>query len=241
MKKLIALILALVMCLAMAACGQEPAAEEPAAAGNSDLASAKEYLATMYRDAPSTHVEDYQVVGRLMVGDIAYTVEWTADSETVKFTADDSGMVTVDIDEKNPEELKYVMTATIADAEGNTETVSFEQRVPAAVIITEDMSDEDIVKSAYTLENGLSIADPETQTLTGKIVKIKDAYSEKYNNIGVIIQVGELEDMPVLCFRLSGEGIADLKEGDTITVTGVITNYEGTIEFDAGCTLDAIA
>ena len=29
-------------------------------------------------------------------------------------------------------------------------------------------------------------------------------------------------------------------DGATITVTGTIKNYKGTIEFDKGCTLDAI-
>ena len=28
--------------------------------------------------------------------------------------------------------------------------------------------------------------------------------------------------------------------GDTITVSGTIKNYKGTIEFDKGCTLDAV-
>ena len=28
-----------------------------------------------------------------------------------------------------------------------------------------------------------------------------------------------------------------LKEGDEITVTGILKNYKGTVEFDKGCTL----
>ena len=31
-----------------------------------------------------------------------------------------------------------------------------------------------------------------------------------------------------------------LTEGDTITVTGLLKNYKGTVEFDKGCTLDAV-
>ena len=49
-----------------------------------------------------------------------------------------------------------------------------------------------------------------------------------------------LEDMPVQCYRLSGEGADTLAEGDTITVTGLLKNYKGTVEFDKGCTLDAV-
>ena len=48
--------------------------------------------------------------------------------------------------------------------------------------------------------------------------------------------VGGLNDYAIQCFRLSGEGADKLAVGDVITVTGVIKNYKGTIEFDAGCT-----
>ena len=49
-----------------------------------------------------------------------------------------------------------------------------------------------------------------------------------------------MEDNKIQCYRLAGEGAADLAVGDTITVTGTIKNYKGTIEFDKGCTLDAV-
>ena len=43
------------------------------------------------------------------------------------------------------------------------------------------------------------------------------------------------------CYRMKGDGAADLAVGDTITVTGVIKNYvhssgDSEIEFDSGCT-----
>ena len=46
--------------------------------------------------------------------------------------------------------------------------------------------------------------------------------------------------MTIMCFRLCGEGADTLAVGDKITVTGIIKNYNGTIEFDQGCTLDAL-
>ena len=51
--------------------------------------------------------------------------------------------------------------------------------------------------------------------------------------------VAGLDDYVLQCYRLSGEGAGKLAEGDTITVTGTIKNYKGTVEFDKGCTLDA--
>lgn len=43
-----------------------------------------------------------------------------------------------------------------------------------------------------------------------------------------------LEDYLIQCYRLTGEGAKDLKEGDEITVTGILKNYKGTVEFDKG-------
>ena len=94
------------------------------------------------------------------------------------------------------------------------------------------------VLSAYTLEDGLSMNG--TATLTGVISNIDTAYSEEYKNITVTIVVAGMEDNAIMCYRLAGEGAAELAVGDTITVTGAIKNYKGTIEFDAGCSLDAV-
>ncbi len=239
MKKLIALVLMLTLCFTVfTACGQKTPSEPADENAADDLAAAEEYLATMYRNAPSTRVADYQVVGKLVVGDSTFNVEWTADSETVKFVKGEDGMVTVDIDEQNPDEVNYVLTGTISDANGNTKAVTFEQRVPAAIIITEDMTDEDIVAAVYKLENGVAMADP--LTLTGVVASIEGEYNPKYKNMNLTMVVGKLNDNPIVCFRMSGDGAENVKVGDTITVSGIIKNYKGTIEFDAGCTLDAI-
>ena len=43
--------------------------------------------------------------------------------------------------------------------------------------------------------------------------------------------------MVVQCYRLTGDGVANLAVGDTITVAGTIKNYKGTVEFDKNCQL----
>ena len=63
---------------------------------------------------------------------------------------------------------------------------------------------------------------------------IPSAYSADYKNITVNIQVGGLDDLIIQCYRLAGG--SDLAVGDTITVSGNIKNYKGTIEFDKNCT-----
>ena len=99
----------------------------------------------------------------------------------------------------------------------------------------------DLYHSAKNALSGYKLLDGEAQeaqkTITGTIVNIDTPWSEDYQNITVTIQVGGLEAYTIMCYRLSGEGAKDLAVGDTITVTGILKNYKGTIEFDAGCTL----
>ncbi len=90
--------------------------------------------------------------------------------------------------------------------------------------------------SAYKLQDGE--AQEAAKTITGTISSIDSAWSDEYKNITVTIIVAGLENYPIQCYRLAGEGAKDLKVGDTITVTGTLKNYKGTYEFDAGCTLN---
>ena len=226
MKKLIALVTLLALCCTSCFAFAETA--------DADLQAARSYLRMMYKNSPETTMTDYDVVGVLNIGGVEYPVTWTADSETVKFIVNENKTVTVDVDEKNPEELFYVLTGTITNEAGESVSVSFNHKVPAAMIL-EGLSYEEIVALAYTLEDGLAMEEP--QRLFGTIIRIPTPYSEQYGNITVDIQIGDLADQPIQCYRLSGEGAADLKVGDAITVEGIIKNYKGTIEFDKGCVL----
>ena len=226
MKKLIALVTVLALCCT-AFVGMAESAD-------ADLAAARSYLRMMYKNSPETTMTDYDVVGVVNIGGIEFPVEWTADSDTIKFIVNDNKTVTVDVDEKNPQEVFYVLTGTMKNAAGESVSVSFNHKVPAAMIL-DGLSYEEIVAAAYTLEAGLAMEEP--QRLYGTIIRIPTPYSEQYGNITVDIQIGDLADQPIQCYRLSGEGVADLKVGDKITVEGIIKNYNGTIEFDKGCVL----
>lgn len=94
---------------------------------------------------------------------------------------------------------------------------------------------EEILNAAYALEAGATLQGG-SYTLTGVITSVDTPYSEQYKNVTVTIQVGDMADKLIQCFRLKGDGAADLKAGDTITVTGTICNYNGTVEFNSGCT-----
>ena len=88
------------------------------------------------------------------------------------------------------------------------------------------------VFKAQALDEGKALDG--ARQVTGVITAIPTAYSEQYGNITVNIAVGGYEDLTIQCYRLTGG--ADLKEGDTITVSGNIKDYKGTKEFDKGCT-----
>ena len=232
MKKLLAVLLALALMLG-ACCAFAENVENP------DLKNAASYLFMLYKNAkrsePTATPADYTVLGVVAVDGVEYAVEWTADSETIKIVPNDDKTVTIDVDDKNPEEVNYVLTATVKDENGNTYPVSFERMVPAAFIMDAGMSYADIVDYIYTLQDGQ--ATEETFRLFGTIVKIPTAWSEEYKNITVDIAVAGKEDMPVQCYRLSGEGADKLQVGDQITVEGIVKNYKGLIEFDKGCQL----
>lgn len=96
----------------------------------------------------------------------------------------------------------------------------------------------EIVNALYALESGATL-EGGPYTLTGIITNVNDAYSTTYGNITVTIVVEDLSDKPVVCYRIKGTGADTIAVGDTITVTGNLTNYNGTYEFTTGSSLDS--
>jgi len=222
-------ILAVLLVLAISMAAPAMAQSSPA---DASLKAARSYLNVMYKNSPETTMTDYTVVSKVVIGDVTFPIEWTADSDTIKIIPGE--FTTIDVDEKNPEEVNYVLTATMKNEAGESVSLSFKHKVPAALIL-EGLSYEEIVAAAYTLEDGVAME--EAQRLYGTVIAIPTPWSEEYKNITVDMQIGELADQPIQCYRLSGEGAEKLAVGDKITVEGILKNYKGTIEFDKGCVL----
>lgn len=227
MKKLLALLMALALCMGMFA-GVAMAEDE-------NLPSAKSLLDFLYksksRDTLTTTAEDYEVINQLVIDGEVYPVTWTVDLESIKIVENESGKYNVVLDKANAKEQTYILTATVTGKDGATLEVAYTRIMPAMA----EMSYEEILTAAYALAAGDTMS--KTQRLFGTVTEINTAYSEEYKNITVTIQVGDLADKQIQCYRLSGEGAEKLAVGDEITVEGTIKNYNGTIEFDKGCKL----
>ena len=233
MKKIIAFLLVALMSIScLAACGN--GGDNTENAGNSGLEAALKYVHALYKDKPTVTAVDFDRTAQVMIDGVAYKVEWTTNTDKVKVVVNDK-IATIDVDEESPEQVDYVLTATVSDAEGNKLSKEYNYTVPKFE------GYKTILDAAYALASGETLDG--TFTLAGVITAVTTPYDSGYNNVTVIIQVGDYVDMPIMCYRLKDgaeAGIAEkLKVGDTITVTGTLKNYNGTIEFDAGCTIDA--
>ena len=192
--------------------------------------AAVDFLLLLYPDETVTTGVDYPMLDYFQTDDGSYyKVVWTVDvaEELVKIVPNEDGTVTVDVNELCQEDTPYTLTASIATAEGYRLTHSWNRILPQV----RDMAL--IVEEAYALPRGTKL--PGKYTLTGRVSSIEKAWSEDYNNVTLTIRVAGCESKPIRCYSLIGEGIEDIRVGDTITVTGTLQNFSSRIEFDSGC------
>lgn len=137
MKKVISLLLVLVMCIGvLAACGENETTNSTN--DTAALENAKAYIKNMYKELHNTMTRlDYDLVTSVTVGDNTFDVKWSVevtagDKEAVAVGDAANGVVTVKILIAKPtEEVKYNLTATISDGNGNTVSTSFVRTIGA--------------------------------------------------------------------------------------------------------------
>ena len=145
MKKILALILA-VSLLALAGCsGCNNTPDDGNDSGtttgdNGDAAptlqDAKSYLRAMYKDSAEVTPASYTVVNVVLIGETEFTVEWTVNvtsgsADDVKLVVDEENKQTkVQVNADAAEDAVYELKATIKDAAGNTEELTFNHKVP---------------------------------------------------------------------------------------------------------------
>ena len=246
MKKFLSLFLALILCLSVfAACTTEEqgstdaeteASGETEGVDSSLVESAIAYINMLYKSSASSTAYDYTVVRYVTIDSTQFEIDWSisvtsGDSEAVAIGDKDSTYVHITVSDSPAEDTEYTLTATVTDGT-NTDSASFTHTIPGSV------DQGEIILEAYALGAGESM-DGEVQ-LTGVVGTIDTVYSSDYSNITVTILCDGYEDYPIMCYRLTGEDldeVAALAPGDTISVRGTLTNYNGTIEFSAGALL----
>lgn len=144
MKKILALVLALIMCVSclaiFAGCNNDTTNEDKetetakptekpteAPEAPATLEAAKTFLFSMYKDSASPK-NDYDIVGKVMIGTTAFAVTWTVDSDKISIKeSSKADFWTVDLPDANAEEFEYVLTATIKNDAGETVNVSIKR------------------------------------------------------------------------------------------------------------------
>ena len=165
MKKILALVLALIMCVSclaiFAGCNDtanenkgtetEKPTEKPTEAPEAPatLEAAKTFLFSMYKDSASPK-NDYDIVGKVMIGTTAFEVTWTVDSDKISIKeSSKADFWTVDLPDANAEEFEYVLTATIKNAAGETVNVTIKRTM--AVIDNTGLVTAPVADVAYKL------------------------------------------------------------------------------------------
>ena len=150
MKKFLALLLALIMCVGvLASCGNNNNSNDDAAGATLD--DAKELLNSMMKDDNGKATpNDYNVVGKLTIGETSFDVTWATDNANVKVVAaSKAGFWTIDVPSVNAAEASYKLTATIKAADGSTANVEFTRKLP--VIDNAGVETEFKAGVAYTM------------------------------------------------------------------------------------------
>ncbi len=116
---------------------------------------------------------------------------------------------------------KVTLTATLTAGEA-TDTKDF-----VLVLMPETITVDQAISLIPELGSGDAI--PGTFNFEGEVVSIDTEWSDQYKNITVTIKIG---DTTIQCYRLSGTGAETIAVGDTIKVTGSISNYNGKIQLN---------
>ena len=152
----------------------------------------------------------------------------------VKWEVVEGDAVTVDeelLTFANPEEMKEVtLKATITLGEGDDKV----EQTKEFTVKVAPKTEAGIIAAVKALADGEAIGN--SATLTGTVTKIVSEYDPKYENVTVKMDVNGTE---LEVYRVKGTGANEIAPGYTITVSGILKNFKGTLEFDSGCTLDA--
>lgn len=226
MKKLLAFIVAAILCLScFAACGKKNEAPQNNESTPTqvvyDVEDATAYLKNMYKKylTETETAADFTLVSQVMKGGVVYKVTWTTDREDIKVIADEANkQVKIDLDEKTKVDIAYKLTATITDPDGKTATLTFELKVPKYVL--------------STWEEYMAMEDGKAVVVEGYIAAVHaPSEGNKYNTL-YLHDVNNKGGYYIYSMADDKDLVKDLglKNGMLVSVTGTKTIYSGTHE-----------
>ena len=224
MKKLLVVLLTLVLCVAtLTSCDLANQFLEnfQLLRGDSiNVNEAADYIYNMYKDMEVT-ATDYELTAKTNIGGVSYDVTWSVNTNKVKITRKDENTYLVDLNERSPEDVPYVLTATIRALDRTTAKKQFNLMVPLydaishADYMAAEKSDKDV-------------------TIAGIVVAInsKEGHNNKYNHLF-------LADADVTggyyCYKTKTDPAKlGIEVGMTVKVTGKISPYSGMQEMTDG-------
>ncbi len=221
MKKLLLLMLALVLCLAVfAACVGENNEEGTTEAPNEDpvvdsgLESAVEYIHQLYKDIAEKTGGNYTLITKLEIEGVYYTIEWTVSSDKIEvIPTEGKDEVTISVPQNATEDIPYTLTATVKSPDGKTAQKSYDHIVPKfqyssfADYAAAEKGDAVVVAGIVT---GIVSKDTGSQ--------INGLYIQDTNNDGGYYVYGVTT------------GFEGIEVGMTVEARGTKDNYNGTLE-----------
>ena len=193
---------------------QDTGSDEP-----SDLENAAEYVRQLYKDTTVT-AADYALVSSVKVGSTTYAVTWTVNTDKITVTVGEDGTVSVDVPDEAFEEIAYVLTATVADAEGNTVVKEFNRTVPKFKVTT--------------WEEYQAAEEGDNLVVQGIVVAINSkAAGNTRNHLFLLDESGY---GGYYSYQMDVDPVADLgiEIGMTVRVAGPAAPYSGMMEIKGG-------
>ena len=192
----------------------DPGVDEP-----TDLENAAEYVRQLYKDTTVT-AADYPLVSSVKIGATTYEITWTVNTDKITVTVGEDGTVSVDVPDEAYEEIAYVLTATVKDAEGNTAVKEFNRTVPKFKVTTWE--------EYQAAEEGVNLI------VQGIVVGINSkAAGNTRNHLFLLDESGY---GGYYSYQMDVDPVADLgiEVGMTVRVAGPAAPYSGMMEIKGG-------
>lgn len=216
MKKILAIVLAAVMCLAVfAGCADT---QEPDGTVTYNIENAVAYVKNMYKTylTENETAADFRLTTQIIVDKATFTVAWTTNTDKVTVELDEENKeAIINVDEKSPEVVEYELKATVTAPDGTSGELVFQLIVPKYSVSGYD--------EYFATEAGKAVV------VNGIVVAVHSVQEgNKYNQLYVQDESGKggyyvysmTEDPKDLGIQM----------GMTVSVTGTKDIYSGTHE-----------